>query len=217
MSRTLCSAVLLAVLATPAFAAPEVNKVIDNDRVTVWDVKLAANESAPPKPTEFDTITVFLGNFIVRTRRADSNKVAARYFGNAVFTPKGVSSTDTSVLSPAHEMVIELKGGRGTPNPGPNGIPNAFPRDGSEVMFENDRVVVSRFSWTPGVAVPMHHHDKDTVMAFRYDGPIRSTGTDGKSEILDFRKDQITFSKAGRNHTELLAGEHQSAVMTELK
>lgn len=78
-------------------------------------------------------------------------------------------------------------------------------------------MVVSRFSWPPGVPVLMHHHDKDTVMVFRYDGPIRSTGPDGKSEILDFRKDQIMFSKAGRNHTELLAGMRQSAVMTELK
>jgi hypothetical protein len=78
-------------------------------------------------------------------------------------------------------------------------------------------VRVSRFSWTPGVPVAMHHHDKDTVMAFRYDGAIRSTGLDGKSEILDFRKNQIQFSKAGRVHSELLAGARQTAVMTELK
>lgn len=76
---------------------------------------------------------------------------------------------------------------------------------------------MSRFSWPPGVPVPMHHHDKDTVMVFRHDGPIRSTGPDGKSEILDSRKDQIMFSKAGRNHIELLACDRQSAVMRELK
>lgn len=218
MLRTLYSALLLTTLSMPAFAAPEVNKVIDNERVTVWDVKLGANESAPPKPAEFDTITVFLEESVIQTNYVGHGATrAARYFGNAVFTPKGTNTVDRSVLSPAHEMVIELKGGKGAPNPGPAGIPNAFPREGSEIMFENDRVVVSRFSWTPGVPVPMHHHDKDTVMAFRYDGPIRSTGLDGESEILDFRKDQIRFSKAGRTHGELLAGERQSAVMTELK
>jgi hypothetical protein len=212
MLRILSSALLLTALATPAFAAP----LIDNERVTVWDVKLAADESAPPTSAEFDTITVFLEGGTIRTRHADGSvTTASRSFGDAVFTPKGSGAVDMS--DHAHEVVIALKGGAGTPNPGPDGIPNAFPRTGSEKMFENDRAVVSRFSWTPGVAVPMHHHDKDTVMVFRYDGPIRSTGPDGKSEILDFRKDQITFSKAGRNHTELLAGEHQSAVMTELK
>ncbi|MEP6831394.1 MAG: hypothetical protein ABI963_13720 [Rhizomicrobium sp.] len=212
MLRNLYSALLLTALATPAFAAP----LIDNERVTVWDVKLTANESAPPTSAEFDTITVFLEGGTIRTRHADGSvTTATRSFGDAVFTPKGSGVVDMS--DHAHEVVIALKGGTAAPNPGPDGIPNAFPRAGSEKMFENDRAVVSRFSWTPGVAVPMHHHDKDTVMVFRYDGPLRSTGPDGKSEILDFRKDQITFSKAGRNHTELLAGEHQSAVMTELK
>lgn len=216
MLRTLSAALLAATLAAPAFAAPEVNKVIDNERVTVWDVRLAPGENAPPTPQEFDTVTVFLEGGIIRTRHADGTVTAAtRSFGDAVFTPKGSGAVDMS--DHAHEVVIALKGGVAGPNPGPAGIPNAFPRAGSEKIFENDRVVVSRFSWTPGVPVPMHHHDKDTVMAFRYDGPIRSTGLDGESEILDFRKDQIRFSKAGRTHGELLAGERQSAVMTELK
>jgi len=212
MPRTLYSALLLAALATPALAAP----VIDNERVTVWDVKLTSSESAPPTPAEFDTVTVFLEGGTIRTRHADGTVTTAmRNFGDAVFTPKGSGAVDMS--DHAHEVVIALKGPAMGLNPGPAGIPSAFPRTGSEKIFENDRVVVSRFSWTPDVPVPMHHHDKDTVMVFRYDGPIRSTGTDGKSEILDFRKDQISFSKAGRNHTELLAGDRQSAVMTELK
>ena len=216
MPRTLYSALVLASLAAPAFAAPEVDKVIDNERVTVWDVRLAPGMNAPPTPAEFDTVTVFLEGGTIRTRHADGRvTTATRSFGDAVFTPKGSGTVDMS--DHAHEVVIALKGGTAGPNRGPDGIPNAFPRAGSEKIFENDRVMVSRFSWTPGVPVPMHHHDKDTVMAFRYDGPIRSTGPDGKSEILDFRKDQIMFSKAGRTHSELLAGERQSAVMTELK
>ncbi len=216
MLRTLSAAFLAAVLAAPALAAPEVNKVIDNERVTVWDVRLGPGENAPPTPREFDTVTVFLEGGTIRTRHADGTVTAAtRSFGDAVFTPKGSGAVDMS--DHAHEVVIALKGGIAKPNLGPDGIPNAFPRAGSEKIFENERVVVSRFSWTPGVPVPMHHHDKDTVMVFRYDGPIRSTGLDGKSEILDFRKDQIRFSKAGRTHGELLAGKRQSAVMTELK
>ena len=212
MPRALYAAFLLATLASPALAAP----VIDNERVTVWDVRLAPGKNAPPTPQQFDTITVFLEGGTIRTKHADGTVTSAvRSFGDAVFTPKDSGAVDMS--DHAHEVVIALKGGVAGPDPGPDGIPNAFPRAGSEKIFENDRVVVSRFSWTPGVPVPMHHHDMDTVMAFRYDGPIRSTGPDGKSEILDFRKDQIMFSKKGRNHSELLAGERQSAVMTELK
>lgn len=212
MLRTFTAALLVTAVVAPALAAP----VIDNARVTVWDVRLAPGEDAPPTPREFDTVTVFLEGGTIRTKHADGTVTTEiRNFGDAVFTPKGSGAVDMS--DHAHEVVIALKGAPAGPDPGPDGIPNAFPRAGSEKIFENDRVLVSRFSWTPGVPVPMHHHDKDTVMAFRYDGPIRSTGLDGKSEILDFRKDQIMFSKKGRNHSELLASAQQSAVMTELK
>lgn len=112
-------------LTAPAFAAP----VIDNERVTVWDVKLAPGENAEPTPMEFDTITVFLEGGTIRTRHADGSvTTATRSFGDAVFTPKGSGTIDMS--DHAHEVVIALKGGAGTPNPGPDGIPNAFPPHG---------------------------------------------------------------------------------------
>jgi hypothetical protein len=215
MPRLLLSACLLVVLAPPALA---LEPVIDNDRVTVWDVKLNADESAPPTPADFDSVTVFLEGGEIRTRHADGTVTGAkRKFGDAVFTPKGLGAIDTPVQGPAHEVVIWLKGPAVGSQEGPPGVPDAFPRPGSETVFENDRVRVSRFSWTKGKPVAMHYHDKDTVMVFRYDGAIRSTAPDGTSEILDFRKDQIQFSKAGRVHSELLAGARQSAVMTELK
>jgi hypothetical protein len=215
MPRLLFSACLLAVLTLPAFA---LTPVIDNDRVTVWDVRLRMDESAPPTPADFDSVTVFLEGGEIRTRHTDGTvSSATRKFGDAVFTPKGAAAIDTPVRGPAHEVVIWLKGPPTGSQEGPPGIPNAFPRPGSETVFENDRVRVSRFSWTKAKPVAMHHHDKDTVMVFRYDGAIRSTAPDGTGEILDFRKDQIQFSKAGRVHSELLVGPRQSAVMTELK
>ncbi len=215
MSRRFLSTCLFLVMTLPALAA---EPVIDNDRVTVWDLKLKADESAPPTPADYDSVTVFLEGGDIRTRHNDGTVSSAkRAFGDAVFTAKGLGTIDTPVSGPAHEVVIWLKGPALGSQEGPAGIPDAFPRPGSQIMFENDRVRVSRFSWTPGVPVAMHHHDKDTVMAFRYDGAIRSTGLDGKSEILDFRKNQIQFSKAGRVHSELLAGARQTAVMTELK
>jgi hypothetical protein len=209
----LCGAICLLPLAASAAS----KQIIDNPRVTVWDVSLAAGESAPPPPKDFDTVTLILEGGTVRAIKDGKTVTATRAFGDAIFTAKGSDAADTAVNGPVHEVVIALKGGAAPSSPSPPGMPNAFPRDGAVKMFENDRVLVWRFSWLPGVAVPMHHHDKDTVMVFRYDGPIRSTNPKGEVSILPFGRNEIRFSPAGNTHSELLAGEQQSAVDLELK
>jgi hypothetical protein len=192
-------------------------QVIDNPRVTVWDVTLASGESAPPTPMDLDTVTLILEGGTIKTVKGGASVTAARDFGDAIFTAKGSDAVDTALNGPVHEVVIALKGGAAPSSPSPPGMPNAFPRDGAQKMFENDRAIAWKFSWTPGVAVPMHHHDKDTVMVFRYDGPIRSTNPKGEVSILPFGRGEIRFSPAGTTHTELLAGERQSAADLELK
>jgi len=178
---------------------------------------LASGESAPPTPRDLDTVTLILEGGAIATAKGGASTTAVHDFGDAIFTPKGSDAVDTAVNGPVHEVVIALKGGQAPSSPSPPGMPNAFPRDGAVKMFENDRAIAWKFSWVPGVAVPMHHHDKDTVMVFRYDGPIRSTNPKGEVSILPFGKNEIRFSPAGNTHTELLAGERQSAADLELK
>jgi hypothetical protein len=204
--------------AGPALAA---TAAIDNERVTAWDVKLTKGEAAPPTPAGLDSVTMFLGGGTVTTRRADgSTTTAERKFGDAVFNPRGSNSIDTATSDGVHEVVIALKDAPSPPpNVGPQGIPLAFPRAGSEKILEGAHFIVWRFSWVKGVPVPMHHHDKDTVMVFRYNGTIHSTPPqgDGEARDLPFKQDEIRWSKAGTTHTETLIDERQSAVDLELK
>jgi hypothetical protein len=75
----------------PAVAQPA--PVIDNERVTVWDITLAKGEAGPAN---------------IRTLSAGGNaSTATRQFGDVVFVPKGSDATDTLVSdAPAHEIVI---------------------------------------------------------------------------------------------------------------
>jgi hypothetical protein len=63
----------------------------------------------------------------------------------------------------------------------------------------------------------MHFHDKDVVVAYRYDGTLRSVTPDGEATDNAYRKGDIRFNKANRTHSELLITERQSAVILELK
>jgi quercetin dioxygenase-like cupin family protein len=125
---------------------------------------------------------------------------------------------DTATSDGVHEVVIALKDtAPGPTDAPPPGTPTSFPRTGADKMLEGDRFIVWHFSWIPNTPVAMHHHDKDTVMVFRYDGTLRSTAPSGAVQDNVFKQGQINYSKAGNTHTETLVTDHQSAVDLELK
>jgi hypothetical protein len=214
MRKTLV--VLLATLTpAPLLAAP----VIDNDRVTVWDVTLAKGQAAPATPADKDTIIMFLEGGRIQTAMANGTSLtASRKFGDAMLIPKGSAAVDTLVSGgPAHEIVVAIKDHAGTAVPNTSGLPLAFPRPGSVKVLDNPILTVWHYSWTRGKPTTMHFHDKDVVVAYRYDGTLKSTMPDGTVMENPYKKGDIRFSKGNRSHSELLTTARQSAVILELK
>jgi hypothetical protein len=203
----------LTILAAATAAAP----LIDNERVSVWDVRLAPGEAAPPTPADRDSVIMFLEDGRVRTLAGGRTTEADRRFGEAVFVPKGTRAVDTAVGRPVHEVVVALKDAPHAPIANTSGLPPAFPRPGVVKALETPRVVVWNYSWRPGVATPMHFHDKDVVVAFRYDGALKSVTPSGQETVNAYKAGDIRFNRGDRAHSEVLASERQSAVMMELK
>ena len=206
-----------ALMPLPALAAPP--PVIDNDRVTVWDVTLAKGQAAPATPVDKDTIIMFREGGRIQTAMAGGTTItASRKFGDAVLIPKGSAAVDTLVSGgPAHEIVVALKDHAATAVANPGGLPLAFPRPGSVKVLDDPRLTVWHYSWTRGKPTPMHFHDKDVVVAYRYDGTLKSTMPDGTVMENPYKKGDIRFNKANRTHSELLTTARQSAVILELK
>ena len=170
-------------------ASPTATKpLIDNDRVSVLDV---ADYSTSAQPN--DAVVVSLA-------------------GNAVYVPKGATSKISGRL-----FVIDLKDHPVPPIENKSGYPLAFPRPGTKKLFENDRVIVWDSTWTPGVATPMHFHDKDVVVIFLEDGDLKSTTPDGKEVLNKYTSGTVRFNQRDRTHTETLMNGKQRAIITELK
>lgn len=167
---------------------PAAKPAIDNDRVTVWD---ATKFSVAAQPQ--DAVVVFSS-------------------GSAVFVPKGAAANISS-----HLLVIDLKDHPVPPIENKTGYPLGFPRPGSTKLFENARVIVWEYRWQPGIATPMHFHDKDVVVWFLEDGDLSSTTPDGKSAVNQYTAGTVKFSARGRTHTETLVKGQQRAIITELK
>jgi hypothetical protein len=191
--RTLLAAAMLAtVFATSSFAAfaQEGAPIIDNENVRVWDT----TKPLPPAKSDFVAVS------LVRKGTA--------ILGHAGETPDP-DGTRT--------VVIELKDHPAAVYPNDTGYPNAFPRPRVEKLIETDRIVVWSYHWNPGEPTPMHFHDKDVVVVYEEDTPLKSTTPDGKDVVNDYKFGETRFNRGNRTHTELLVGPSGSAVMTELK
>lgn len=182
MGRVLC-ALAAAVLLAPASAT----RIIDNDRVAVWD--------APVDRRDLDRVVVSLTS------------------GNAVFVPKGHPAAATGEIRIVELKPPTARAAL----PKPAAYPLAFPRPGSKKIFENDRVIVWDYAWTTGVATPMHFHDKDVVVTYLADGSLKSTTPDGMSVVNDYRYGTTRFNARDRIHTETLVSGRQRAIIVELK
>src|ERR1700692_1270621 len=81
-------------LFSDAYAAP----LIDNERVTVWDVPLTEGVSSPKTPPNNDAVIVFLEGGQIRTLDGKGKaSVVSRNFGDAVYVLKGTDAVDTLV------------------------------------------------------------------------------------------------------------------------
>lgn len=210
MKKTLIC--VLTSLAGPALAqgtAP----LIDNARVTVRDVVLQPGAPGPVISHAGDYVILYFEGG--RIRSADG-KTATRPSGGAMFGHGG-STSDTALDKPAHEIVVELKDAPSNTVPNTTGLPPAFPREGSKLILENDRIRVWNYAWHPGKPTPMHFHNTEVVVAYRGNGDVSSTTPDGKTTVNHRKAGDIVFNVANRSHSEALVEGEQSGIMLELK
>jgi|SRR5579871_658307 len=179
------------------FAAAPAKPIIDNERVSVWDVTAGQNQAAPAG----DTVTIYL------------TAGAKHHPRDVVFTKRGTAPEDPG----ARAIVIGLKDHPVPPLPNTSGLPNAFPRPGVKKVLENDRVIVWDYTWLPGRPTPMHFHDKDVVVVYFENGSLQSTTPDKQVTVNDYSFGNVRFNRRDRSHTELLVKGTEHAVMMELK
>src|SRR5262252_7491099 len=89
-------------------------------------------------------------------------------------------------VTPSKSIAITLKDKVVAPISNTSGFPNAFPRPNNKKVYEDGRVIVWDYTWTPGQPTPMHFHDKDVVVVYVLEGALKSTTPDGQSTMNEF-------------------------------
>ena len=223
--KTALLALLVALLPKPlqeipnAFPRAGAKQLIDNDRVTVWDVTVEKGKPTPLHRHPLDYVVVDLADASVKVTaqngRASENVVKK---GQVSFNAKGGTEIQEGVSDASrHSIIVELKDVKVATLRNTSGYPDAFPREGSKKVFDNPRVVVWDFSWTPGKATAMHYHDKDVVVVDLDNGELSSTALDGKVTVNSYVFGQAKFNARDRTHSELLSKGSQRVIAIELK
>ena len=193
--------------------------IIDNDRVTVRDVTWDKGKPGAMRRHEYDFVTVYLAGGSIKTTLPDGKSTVANHkTGEATFEKKGSTHSEEGASeNPAHTIVVDLKDHPVAPLENKSGYPNAFPREGSRKVLENDRVIVWDYTWLPGRPTPMHFHNTDVVVMYTENGTLKATTPDGKSVLDEYTPDTIKFNLRDRIHTEQLVKGKMHAMMVELK
>jgi len=215
---------LLPVLQTPqpspAFPRDGAKQLIDNERVTVWDVVWEKGKPTGLHQHKYDVIGIDLADATVRVTSGRGGAVSTRNprVGQLFWAAKGSADSQEAITdTPAHAIAVELKDVRVLPLKNTSGFADAFPREGGKKLLENDRVVVWDYSWTPGKPTAMHFHDKDVVVVYLGNGDLSSTTPDGKTVVNSYTFGQAKFNPRDRTHSELLVKGSQRVIAVELK
>jgi hypothetical protein len=208
-------------LLLPLLAPAQGNKpIIDNERVTVWDVTWEKNQPGFAATNDHDNVTVYLSGGDFKTKASDGTSRTVKHkTGDAVFRFKGVrrSETWTGTGTPPRTTEIALKDSDKRPAVNTSGNPLAFPRPGTTNVIDNDRVFVWDSRWQPGVPTAMHFHDKDVVVSYLEDGDLTSIAPDGTTVVNPYKFGVIRFTAGNRSHKEVLTKGTQHAIIVELK
>ena len=203
----------------PAFPRAGATKLLENERIVVWDVTWPKGQPTALHRHIYDMTGVYLapGNRVI-TAVDGSKRPVTTAAGGIIWQNKGLTHMEEGTSDePLRAIMIELKQDApvGT-DPSPD-LPPAFPRESAKQLLDNDRVRVWENVWPPGHPGPMHRHVRDNVVVWMADGKLRSTPKGGEPRVTEVRKFTVTYSARGNVHEEEAIEGSPRAYVFELK
>ena len=140
----------------PPFPRPGAKQLLDNERVTVWDVVWPKGQPTARHRHPYALAGVYLesGDRVI-TDADGSKRNVTNPAGGVTFQLKGLLHIEEGTSdAPLHAIMIEMK--QDAPvgdNPSPE-APQAFPREGATQLLDNERVRIWDYTFTKGHVSP---------------------------------------------------------------
>jgi len=125
--------------------------------------------------------------------------------------------SEESLIEVSHAIGIELKN-RSAPVPTTTQArPRAFPREGARLLLDNDRVAAWDVQWMNRKPVPVHVHERDTIVIVLEEGQVQFTKPDGENRTVRQRTGEAIFVSRDESHSEEAVEGSPRAIFVELK
>lgn len=219
MMLGLFSLVLAAQSYPPPFPRAGATKLLENERVVVWDVTWPKGQQTALHRHIYDMTGVYIapGNRLI-TAVDGSKRPVTTAAGGIIWQNRGLTHIEEGTSDePLRAIMIELKQDAAVGTDASPDLPPAFPRESAKQLLENDRVRVFENVWPLGKPGPVHRHVRDNVVVWMADGKLRSTPKAGEPRVTDVRKFTVTYSQRGNVHSEEAIEGPPRAYVFELK
>jgi hypothetical protein len=203
----------------PPFPRSGAKQLLDNDRVTVWDVVWPKGQPTARHRHPYALAGVYLepGDRVI-TDADGSKRNVTNAAGGVTFQLKGLTHIEEGTSdTPLHAIMIEMKQDAPSGDDASSDLPPAFPRDDAKQLLDNERVRIWDYAFIEGRVSAVHRHVRDAVVVWMADGKLRSTPRDGAPTVTTLTKFTATFSPRGNVHTEEAIEGAPRAYVFELK
>jgi len=204
----------------PPFPRTNATKLLDTDRITVWDVVWPKGQPTAMHRHPHDQVGTYYskGGRLITTpdgaARATTTDV-----GSLSTTRKGTTHIEEGTTDPPLRAVfIELKQetASGVPDADVGG-PAPFPRDGARQVLDDDRVTAWDYMWRSGSEGLRYRPARETVIVWLGAGTVRITQASGAARENDVKAGTMHHLTAGSNETVEMVSGSPRAILFQLK
>jgi hypothetical protein len=216
-----CVAALGAQLALPPpFPRPNATKLLDTDRITVWNIVWPKGQPTPMHRHVYDQVGTYYarGGRLITTPdgavRANVTEV-----GSLSTTRKGTTHIEEGNTDPPLRAVfIELKRDTASGLPDADlGGPPPFPRDGAKQILDDDRVTAWDYTWASGPQALRYRPARETVIVWLGAGKLRVTRGGSAATVSDVDAGTMRHMPRGSNETIEITSGSPRAILFQLK
>jgi hypothetical protein len=194
----------------PPFPRTNATKLLDTDRVTVWDIVWPKGQPTAMHRHVYDQVGTYYasGGRLITTPDGAARAIITEV-GSLSTTRKGTTHIEEGNTDPPLRAVfIELK------QETASGLPDAdvagrspFPRDGAKQILDDERVTAWDFTWTSGSQGLRYRPVRETIIVWLGAGRARLSQGSGSATESDVKAGTMRHMTRGSNEAiEMVSG-----------
>jgi hypothetical protein len=199
----------------PAYPRPNATRIIDNDRVNVWDVYWEKDQPTPLHTHVIDQFSITLRGGLLRVSPAGGpwSEAHMSQIGSVNFVPAGTTHLEEGLSDISqHKIMLEVK-----PSPSNPDAHGTSPGEGAVKLFENARLIAWDLAWKPGQTISRPQENLDSVTVFLDGGTVGSTGDGAPANIVRKSGEAVYAARGVPAHSEKAVSGTPHVVIVELK